>query len=59
MDVGTGPILYSFRRCPYASRARRALAVAGLQPGLELELREVSLQAKPPELLTASAKGTV
>lgn len=59
MDVGTGPILYSFRRCPYAIRARLALAVAGLQPGLELELREVSLQAKPPELLTASAKGTV
>ena len=53
------PILYSFRRCPYAIRARLALAAAGLRPGLELELREVALAAKPPELLAASAKGTV
>ena len=53
------PILYSFRRCPYAIRARLALAAAGLQPGQNLELREVSLKAKPPELLEASAKGTV
>ncbi|MCP9875639.1 DUF952 domain-containing protein [Cyanobium sp. A2C-AMD] len=53
------PILYSFRRCPYAIRARLALAAAGLEPGQHLELREVSLKAKPPELLEASAKGTV
>ncbi|MDA0716755.1 MAG: DUF952 domain-containing protein [Cyanobacteria bacterium] len=53
------PILYSFRRCPYAIRARLALAAAGLQPGHDLELREVSLKAKAPELLEASAKGTV
>lgn len=53
------PILYSFRRCPYAIRARLALAAAGLQPGQDLELREVSLKVKPPELLEASAKGTV
>jgi glutathione S-transferase len=53
------PVLYSFRRCPYAIRARLALAAAGLQPGADLELREVSLRAKPPELLAASAKGTV
>ncbi len=53
------PILYSFRRCPYAIRARLALAAAGLEPGVDLELREVSLKAKPPELLAASAKGTV
>jgi glutathione S-transferase len=53
------PILYSFRRCPYAIRARLALAAAGLRPGVTLELREVHLQAKPPELLEASAKGTV
>ena len=52
-------VLYSFRRCPYAIRARLALAAAGLRPGLELELREVALAAKPPELLAASAKGTV
>jgi glutathione S-transferase len=53
------PVLYSFRRCPYALRARLGLAAAGLQPGVDLELREVSLKAKPPELLTASSKGTV
>jgi glutathione S-transferase len=53
------PVLYSFRRCPYALRARLALAAAELRPGMDLELREVSLKAKPPELLTASRKGTV
>lgn len=53
------PVLYSFRRCPYAIRARLALAAAGLVSGRDLELREVSLRAKPPELLAASAKGTV
>ncbi len=51
----SAPILYSFRRCPYAIRARLALR----QGGLAVELREVNLQAKPPELLEASAKGTV
>ena len=56
---GAVPILYSFRRCPYAIRARLALQVAGLRPGLDLELLEVALRAKPPELLRASAKGTV
>jgi glutathione S-transferase len=49
------PILYSFRRCPYAMRARMALWVAGIA----VELREVKLAAKPPELLAASSKGTV
>jgi glutathione S-transferase len=53
------PVFYSFRRCPYAIRARLALAAAGVRPGLDLELREVTLKAKPPELLEASAKGTV
>ncbi len=52
-------MLYSFRRCPYAIRARLALAVAGLQPGTNLELREVNLKAKPPELLEVAAKATV
>jgi glutathione S-transferase len=51
--------LYSFRRCPYAMRARLALAAAGLQPGREIALREVALKAKPPELLQCSPKGTV
>jgi len=49
------PILYSFRRCPYAMRARLALWVAGIS----VELREVKLSAKPPELIEASAKATV
>ncbi|WP_086609063.1 glutathione S-transferase [Erythrobacter donghaensis] len=51
----TLPVLYSFRRCPYAMRARMALWVAGVT----VELREVKLAAKPPALLAASAKGTV
>lgn len=59
VQVPAPAILYSFRRCPYAIRARLGLAAAGLRPGRELALREVSLQSKPPELLAASAKGTV
>ena len=51
----TPPVLYSFRRCPYAMRARMALWVAGVT----VELREVKLAAKPPALLAASPKGTV
>ena len=46
------PLLYSFRRCPYAMRARLALAVSGLPH----ELREVKLRDKPPEMLAASPK---
>ena len=49
------PILYSFRRCPYAMRARLAIFYSGLQ----VELREVVLKNKPPSMLDASAKGTV
>jgi len=49
------PILYSFRRCPYAIRARLAVYSAELQ----VELREVVLKEKPSELLSASPKGTV
>jgi glutathione S-transferase len=49
------PILYSFRRCPYAMRARLALAVSK-QPH---ELREVVLKNKPADMLAASPKGTV
>jgi len=48
-------ILYSFRRCPYAIRARLALAASGLT----FELREVLLRDKPPELAAVSAKATV
>jgi len=53
--VSPPPILYSFRRCPYAMRARMALWVAGIA----VELREVKLAAKPPELLAVSPKATV
>jgi glutathione S-transferase len=49
------PILYSFRRCPYAMRARMALWTAGIT----VELREVKLAAKPPALIAASPKATV
>jgi glutathione S-transferase len=49
------PILYSFRRCPYAMRARMAI----LASGITVELREVVLRDKPPELLEASPKATV
>ncbi len=49
------PIIYSFRRCPYAMRARLALWASGTL----CELREVKLAAKPPQLLEASPKGTV
>ena len=49
------PILYSFRRCPYAMRARLALRVSQT----DCELREVKLAAKPEAMLAASPKGTV
>jgi glutathione S-transferase len=52
-------VLYSFRRCPYAIRARLALAAAGWRPGQELELREVRLRAKPPELLAIAPQATL
>ena len=49
------PILYSFRRCPYAMRARIAL----LLMDIPVELREVELKNKPEEMLKLSPKGTV
>lgn len=49
------PVLYSFRRCPYAMRARLALIAGDAQ----CELREVVLRDKPAEMLAASPKGTV
>lgn len=48
-------ILYSFRRCPYAIRARMALHVSCA----EYELREVDLKSKPAHMLAASPKGSV
>ena len=49
------PILYSFRRCPYAMRARMAIYISGQK----CELREVLLRDKPPSMLEYSPKGTV
>ncbi|HAF01654.1 MAG TPA: glutathione S-transferase [Methylophilaceae bacterium] len=49
------PILYSYRRCPYAMRARMALKYAGV----EVEIREISLRDKPSHMLQVSPKGTV
>jgi glutathione S-transferase len=49
------PILYSFRRCPFAMRARMALILASK----ECELREILLKNKPDEMLEISSKGTV
>ncbi|WP_240554935.1 glutathione S-transferase [Oceanicoccus sagamiensis] len=49
------PILYSFRRCPYAIRARMAL----LSSKIAVELREIILRDKPASMLEYSPKGTV
>lgn len=49
------PVLYSFRRCPYAIRARLAIKYAGQS----VLLREVLLADKPREMLACSPKGTV
>lgn len=51
----THAILYSFRRCPYAMRARLAVAVSGIQ----VEIREIKLRNKPQAMLELSPKGTV
>lgn len=49
------PRLYSFRRCPYAMRARLGIVFAELQ----VELREIVLRNKPAQMLAISPKGTV
>jgi len=49
------PILYSFRRCPYAIRARLALSISDTA----CQIREVRLRDKPAELIAASPKATV
>ena len=48
-------ILYSYRRCPYAMRARMALKYSGI----DVEHREIELRNKPQSMLLASPKGTV
>jgi glutathione S-transferase len=49
------PVLYSYRRCPYAMRARMALRYAGI----DVEIREISLRDKPRHLRQVSPKATV
>lgn len=49
------PVLYSFRRCPYAMRARLALQYSGVK----VELREILLKDKPQEMLRLTKKATV
>ena len=49
------PVLYSFRRCPYAMRARMSLILSSTQ----CELREVLLKNKPKVMINISPKGTV
>ena len=49
------PILYTFRRCPYAIRARMALSYSKIK----VELREILLSNRPSELSEVSPKGTV
>jgi len=55
MNKNSLPVLYTFRRCPYAMRARMAIYAADVK----VEQIEVSLKNKPPSLLTYSPKGTV
>jgi glutathione S-transferase len=55
MTATTPPTLYSFRRCPYAMRARLAL----LSSGIRSEIREIVLRNKPTAMLAVSPKGTV
>ena len=49
------PILYSFRRCPYAMRARMAI----VRTGFQVEHREVILRDRPSHMMEISPKGTV
>ena len=49
------PILYSFRRCPYAMRARMAM----VRQGFKVEHREVILRDRPSHMMQISPKGTV
>ena len=55
LDKRNSMILYSYRRCPYAMRARMALKYSGI----EVEHREIELRNKPQSMLIASPKGTV
>lgn len=49
------PLLYTFRRCPYAIRARLAIKISCV----DVDKCEVDLRNKPSALLECSPKGTV
>ncbi len=51
----TNDILYSFRRCPYAIRARWALLICEIK----VEIREIDLKNKPLDFLNKSKTKTV
>jgi len=53
--MNSHPLLYTYRRCPYAMRARMAL----LQAGVTFDAHEIVLRDKPPAMLAISPKGTV
>ena len=55
MQATAKPLLYSYRRCPYAMRARMALWCAGVQ----VDVVDISLRDKPAAMLAVSPKGTV
>ncbi|MDB6062161.1 MAG: glutathione S-transferase [Verrucomicrobiaceae bacterium] len=55
MPASALPIFYTFRRCPYAMRARLAITVSGVA----VEWREIVLRNKPKAMLAISPKGTV
>lgn len=55
MSTSTYPLLYTFRRCPYAMRARMALSISSQT----CEIRELVLRDKPVHMLEISPKGTV
>lgn len=54
-ELPARPLLYTYRRCPYAMRARMALIAAEV----DFDAHEIVLREKPPAMLLASPKGTV
>ena len=54
-ELPARPLLYTYRRCPYAMRARMALIAAEV----DFDVHEILLREKPPAMLLASPKGTV
>lgn len=55
LDATDKPVLYTFRRCPYAMRARMGIYASGI----EMEWRELVLRDKPDHMVQISPKATV